>query len=176
MRQIELSQGEVALVDDADYEHLSGYKWFYRGERGGKQGYGTRHGGKDDPARTIYMHRQIMQPPPGHAVVFLNGDRLDCRRENLRIVTTEESRLHHRVRKDCETGHKGVRYNRKAHTYSVDIIVDGQMLRVGTFLSWEHAIQAREEAEKKYFPDRPMGPEVVDRAALADEPVGEAKA
>ena len=176
MRQIELSQGEVALVDDADYEDLARYKWFYRAEREGRRGYATRHGGKGDPVRTVYMARQIMQPPAGHAVVFLNNDRLDCRRENLRIVTVAESRLHHKVRKDCMTEHKGVRYNRSAHTYSVDIIVDGQMLRVGTFLNWEHAIQAREEAEKKYFPDRPMGPVVVDRVALTDEPVGEAKA
>jgi hypothetical protein len=32
-------------------------------------------------------------------VIFLNHDRLDCRRQNLRVVDTHEARQHHRVRR-----------------------------------------------------------------------------
>jgi AP2 domain/HNH endonuclease len=43
MQQIPLSQGQVAIVDDADYPLLADFRWSYRSERGGKQGYADRH-------------------------------------------------------------------------------------------------------------------------------------
>jgi hypothetical protein len=52
-----------------------------------------------------------MQPGPGQEVIFLNHDRLDSRRENLRVVSKEDARRHHRVRRDSKSGVKGVRFN-----------------------------------------------------------------
>jgi hypothetical protein len=43
MRQIPLSQGQVDLVDDCDFEVLNDFRWSYRPERGGGQGYAVRH-------------------------------------------------------------------------------------------------------------------------------------
>ena len=47
MKQIQLSQGMVAVVDDDDFERLSGFRWFYRGERHENLGYAMRHGTKN---------------------------------------------------------------------------------------------------------------------------------
>ena len=115
-------------------ERFSHFRWFYRAERGGNHGYAVRHGKKTDATTTVYMHREVVgQVPPGHEAIFLNFDRLDCRRENLRVVTKDQARQHHRVRKDCQAGHKGMHFNHLAKTYSVDILVDGRMKRIGTF-------------------------------------------
>jgi hypothetical protein len=65
MQLIPLSQGQVALVDDADYPLLADHRWCYRAERHGRQGCAMRHvkvAGKD---RLAYRHRVIMQPPHG---------------------------------------------------------------------------------------------------------------
>ena len=78
MKQIQLSQGMVAAVDDDDFERLSGFRWFYRGERNENLGYAMRHGRKTDRTKSIYLHREIANPPPGNEVVFVNHDRLDC--------------------------------------------------------------------------------------------------
>jgi hypothetical protein len=59
-----------------------------------------------------------MQPGPGQEVIFLNHDRLDCRRENLRVVSKEDARRHHRVRRDSKSGVKGVRYNAGTDSWS----------------------------------------------------------
>src|SRR4051794_5542615 len=83
MQTIPLSQGQVALVDDADHPLLSDFRWCYRSERDGRQGYAVRHQKTDGKDRLQYLHRQIMDPPEGHEVIFRNHDRLDCRRENL---------------------------------------------------------------------------------------------
>ena len=97
MQQIPLSQGQIAVIDDDDSERISQFKWFYRAERNGKPGYAVRNIKVDGKATMRYLHREIMNPTPGHEVIFLNHDRLDCRRENLRAVTTEEARQHHRT-------------------------------------------------------------------------------
>ncbi len=115
---ITLSQGQVAVVDDADYPLLSDFRWSYRAERNGKQGYAVRHMKVDGKDRLCYMHRQIMQPPTGYEVIFLNHDRLDYRRENLCVVSKEEARQHHRVRRDSKSGTKGVRYNPESESWS----------------------------------------------------------
>src|SRR5476651_1954549 len=118
MRQITLSQNQVALVDDEDFPLLSEFRWCYRAERDGKPGYAVRHRKVDGKDRLAYLHREIMNPPAGQEVIFLNHDRLDCRKANLRSVTKEEARRHHRVRSDSKSGVKGVRFNPDGETWS----------------------------------------------------------
>ena len=163
MQQIPLSQNQVVLLDDNDFDRFSQFHWCYRGERGGAQGYAIRHVKMDRKYKTSYLHREIANPQPGQEVIFLNYDRLDCRRENLRVVTQEEARRHHRVRSDSKTGVKGVKYNRRPGTWSVDVYRGGSSTRLGTFLTKEHAIAAYEKALKKENPDLHIAPETVKR-------------
>jgi hypothetical protein len=164
MQHIPLSQGQVAVVDDADHPLLAGFRWPYRAERNGRQGYAVRHvkaGGKD---WLSYLHREIMQPPPGHEVIFRNGDRLDCRRENLKVVTKEEAWQHHRrARSNSQSGIKGISHNPRPRTWSVDIYRNGQAWRVGTFLTLNEAQDAHQEALRRENPDLHAAPERVER-------------
>ncbi len=80
MKEIKLTQGRVTIVDDSDYELLTQHKWQFD-----RYAYCTRKvGGK---RKSIRMHTVIMNPPKGMLVDHINGDRLDNRRENLRITT-----------------------------------------------------------------------------------------
>jgi hypothetical protein len=164
MREIPLSQGQFALVDDADFPLLSEFRWCYRAERDGKQGYAVRHVQVDGKDRLWYLHRQLMDPAPGHEVIFLNGDRLDCRRSNLRVVTKREARQHHlQARSNSESGIKGISYNRRPGTWTVDIYRDGQAQRVGTFLTLQDAKEAHQGALRRENPDLHAAPERVER-------------
>ena len=58
LRQIPLSRGRFAIVDATDYEWLSQYQWTCRG--GTNPDAARSEGGK-----IIWMHREIMQTPPG---------------------------------------------------------------------------------------------------------------
>lgn len=81
MKKIELTQGKHAIVDDEWYEFLNQYKWcYYSG------GYAARQVQKNYKKKTIYMHRQIANTPPGMDTDHINGDKLDNRSENLRVV------------------------------------------------------------------------------------------
>src|SRR4051794_39942448 len=106
MQQIHLSQEQIAVLDDEDYARLQHFNWIYRGEREDKPGYAIRHHRVGERKyKTVYLHREVVgQVPKGHEVIFRNGDRLDCRRENLLVVTIKEARQHHlRARKDSQT-------------------------------------------------------------------------
>lgn len=113
-----------------------------------------------------YLHRQLMNPPEGYEVVFLNFDKLDCRKANLRVVTKEEARRHHRVRKDSKSGVKGVRHNPGNDSWSAYVYRNDRCHHVGTFYSQEQAVAAYEEALRHENPGLSTAPERVERPAV----------
>jgi hypothetical protein len=163
MEQIQLSQGQFALVDDQDFPQLSEFRWCYRAERDGRQGYAVRHvkvGGKD---RLSYLHREVLPAPEGHETIFLNHDRLDCRRQNLKVVTKHEARRHHRVRSDSRSGVKGVRFNPDGGTWTAITYRHGHCYHVGTYFTQEQAQAAYERDLRRENPDLHTAPDRVDR-------------
>lgn len=146
MNQIPLSQNQIALLDDEDFARLSHFHRCFRGEGDGAAGYAIRHVRDGKKYRTVYLHREVVGPvPAGHEVIFRNGDRLDCRRENLAVVTKQEARQHHlHARSNSKSGIKGISYNPRPRTWSVDIYRNGQAKRVGTFLTLKEAQDAHQ--------------------------------
>lgn len=168
MKQIPLSQGQYAIVDEEDYRLLSEFKWCYRAERDGKSGYAVRHHKVDGRDRLLYLHRQLMSPPEGHEVIFLNHDRLDCRRANLRVVTKTEARRHHRVRSDSKSGVKGVRRNPDTGTWSAYKYRNDRAYHIGTYYTQEQATTAYEAAMRKENPELSTAPERIERPSAAE--------
>jgi len=169
MKEIQLSKGQIARVDDADYPLLSEVKWCYRAERNGAQGYAVRHKKTNGKDRLCYMHRQLMNPGPGQEVIFLNHDRLDYRRENLKVVTKEEARQHHRVRSDSGSGIRGVRFNERSRTWTARIYRDGRCQTIGTFERQDEAIEAFENALKWENAELHSAPAIVERVVEPKE-------
>src|SRR4051794_14120491 len=132
MKEILLSQNKKALVDDAVYPLLSEFKWCYRGGTNNQPGYAVRNIKSDGKVRLLYLHHLVVPLEPGKEVIFLNHDRLDCRRENLLLATKEEARQHHRIRSDSKTGHKGVRCV-DAYSWTAYVIRNGHTYNIGTF-------------------------------------------
>jgi hypothetical protein len=91
MKVIEATQGKSVLVDDNDYEWLSQMSWHARWQ--GNRFYATT--GIYDPAsqktHNISMHSFLMMPDKGEVVDHINGDSLDNRRTNLRVVTQKQN-------------------------------------------------------------------------------------
>ena len=167
MKQISLRQGRIAILDDEDHDRLSHHHWVYRSERDGNSGYAMRHAKQPKgPSKTVYLHREITDAPPGMEVIFLNFDRLDCRRVNLKVVNKEEARRHHRVRNDCDSGTKGLKYNPSPQTWTARIYRNGQMFTIGTFLTKREALDAYHARCHRENPDLQKAPEVVERRRL----------
>jgi hypothetical protein len=101
MKEIRLSNGLFTKVDDEDYIHLSPHKWQARNSHG--KWYASRTVVPGGVRRLIWMAREVMPCPEGMEIDHVNGDSLDNRRENLRVVTHQQN-MQNRVVK----GYKGV--------------------------------------------------------------------
>jgi len=168
MMHMPLSQGQFVLVDDSDYRIFYDVRFCYRAERNGKQGYAVRHVKVDGKDRLSYLHRELVQPQPGQEVIFLNHDRLDCRRENLRAVSKEEARQHHRVRSDSQSRIKGVRFDRDGGTWSAHLWRDGYCRHIGTFYRQAEAEAAYEKALKEENPELHAAPQIWRRQEIEE--------
>jgi hypothetical protein len=144
--------GKIAIVDEVDYEFLSRWKWQY-----GNRGYAlrvTNIGGKvKNGGRQVcvLMHRVIMQPPEGMVTDHINGDRLDNRRCNLRIVTPSQNCRSQRIGKHNKSGFKGVSWNKRDCKWQVKITINNKVKHVGDFDDIVTAAIAYNNAAEFYF-------------------------
>ena len=143
MMQLPLSRGRVALIDDEDYDALSGSRWLYSG------GMAVRSVRADGRRKFEYLHRVVMKDPAWMEVIFLNGDHLDCRKANLKAVTRHEAGWHRRVRHDSSSGAKGLRYNPASGRWYAGITRFGAFYHLGTFATKESAQAAYKEAAQR---------------------------
>lgn len=108
MKTIPLTRGLFALVDDADYENLSKWKWFAAETKKGVF-YAARHEGswRKGFQKTIYMHRALL---PGVACVdHHDRNRLNNQRHNLRSASPSQQSQNRTSRKHTSQ-YKGVSF------------------------------------------------------------------
>jgi hypothetical protein len=139
MKEIKLTKGLVALVDDVEYEELSKYKWSWGGH------YAMR---KDSNGKTVYLHRQILNAPKDMQVDHINRDRLDNRRQNLRIVTKQQNLLNVGLSKHNTSGFKGVSWCNKKQLWRVFISVGNKSKYLGSSNNKVEAARIYNEAAK----------------------------
>jgi HNH endonuclease len=149
LKEIALTQGKVAIVDDGDYEWLSQWKWYARHAHG--RWSAERRVGHSGPI--LYMHRVIIGAPVGLDVDHVNSNALDNRRANLRLATRSQNRANSRVRSDSITGVKGVREDkrRRQRRWQALIVVSGRWIHLGCYHNIENAAMAYRFAAQHYF-------------------------
>jgi len=144
MREIQLTQGKVAFVDDEDYEYLSQFNWQAVKDR--KLWYAVRRDGYSH----IRMHREIMGvTDPKIQVDHRNHDGLDNRRSNLRIASGSQNIANSRRSDLNVTGYIGVSFS-KRHK-SKPYIVYCQHNYIGSYATAEEAGRAYDEIAREVF-------------------------
>ena len=153
-KQIPLSQGKFATVDDADYDWLARNKWSYD-----PKGYAMRRSANV----TIYMHRVVLNASGPVVVDHVNGDGLDNRRENLRIVTAAQNNYNRHPEKRSKTSrYKGVSLNRKSNRWQAHIKKGDERRYLGLYDSEQDAARAYNAAARYYFGEHAFVNDVPD--------------
>lgn len=138
---------------------------------GGKIGSGLRHkeGHLSEGSRcTIFLHRAVMalRTGDGKTVDHVNGDGLDCKRANLRIVTRRENtRNRGGSQTNGSSGFLGVTLNRSG--WMAHIMVDGKTKNLGRFRTPEEANLARLTYEKNIWGIQPRRQKAFQEAGLS---------
>lgn len=127
MREIHLSNGQIALVDDCDYEAVSKFKWHANRAGEGRATYATAH----CKGKTIQMHNLIIDRQPGMVTDHINGNALDNRKENLRLVTHSQNAIN-RKKKGSSSKYKGV-HRYYDHGWRACIQHQGKRVNIGVF-------------------------------------------
>lgn len=132
MKEIPLSKGAVAIVDDDTYEELSKYKWCIN-----NNGYAVRAtpGSRSDHRPLIPMHRQIMGLQYGQKrdVDHISGEKLDNRKTNLRICTRAENLRNKGKNSTNKSGYKGVYWHRGMKKWHARIMCNFLLHDLGFF-------------------------------------------
>lgn len=143
MKEIKLTQGKIAFIDDEDYEIVSQFKWYYH-----QTGYAFTSDGKGGKLR---MHYAIMARLPKFQVDHINGNRLDNRRHNLRHVKALYNCWNKGLPSNNTTGYKGVDWDKKAKKWRARIKINYKNYYLGTFDNALDAAQAYNNAALENF-------------------------
>jgi hypothetical protein len=90
------------------------------------------------------------KPSDEHSIDRIEVDG-DYEPGNCRWTSDEDQEHNKRIRWDSLTGNRGVVINQKTGKYIAQIYTRGKNKRIGTFGSLEAAVEARKEAERKYW-------------------------
>lgn len=145
-RKIKLTKGQFAIVDDADYEWLSQWKWYATWSNHGKRFYVVRGiPGRNGKQCKLHMHRLILGLDFGDKLQgdHINRNALDNRRKNLRIVTSQQNQFN-------KIGVKGYFWDGASAKYRAIIGLNGKTIHLGSHATKKAARLAYVQAKKLY--------------------------
>jgi hypothetical protein len=151
VKEIALTQGKVAIVDDEDFESLNAFKWRASKER--NTFYAIRNVRKQDGRWTTErMHRVIFSRKLGRPIIkgeipdHENGDGLDNRRDRLRLATNAQNlRNRHQHGENTSSKYVGVSRCRRKKEWNAQIGVNYKHINLGYYTTELEAAIAREE-------------------------------
>jgi hypothetical protein len=143
MLSIDIGNGLMALIDDEDLPRVEPFTWRIRDD-----GYVQRTWIEEGRTRHELLHRFIMDASEDVLVDHENGDRWDCRKENLRVATFSQNAAN-RPTTSLERAWKGIYPH--GNRWKARIKREGQNVYLGSFQTPQEAAYAYDAAAKRLF-------------------------
>lgn len=141
MAQLVAKCGAIILIDDADHEWLSRWRWSLT-----NSGY---------PHASIgLLHRVITNAQKGEIVDHANGDKLDARRCNLRLCQQSQNLCNRRRAKTKTSSQfKGVFWDKAKRKFRARIVSrqSGRLLSLGYFDDEIEAARRYDRAAREQY-------------------------
>ncbi len=132
MKTIPLSQGQVAIIDDEDFNWVNQYKWSFQRNR--RTGYAVRSVKYHGKQTRSPLHREVLGLGPGDPEVdHRDGNGLNCTKDNLRMATRQQNQRNQRKHLGTSSQFKGVCWDKANRKWLAQIQVDGYLEYLGRF-------------------------------------------
>ena len=148
MKEIELSRGYKAQVDDEDYERVNQFKWHVH--PGTNNWYAIRY--VPGEGKNQLMHRFVLNLTNSSTRVDHSPDPsgLNNQRSNIRIASSQTNNYNRRLNTDNTSGFKGVTWHSQAKKWRATIKVNQKKLSLGYFTNPKDAAKAYDTAALQY--------------------------
>ena len=146
--------GKFLIIDDDDFEYLTENFSWHIDEDGYAKAWVRKHKKALYPSTSIFAHRVIMGNPEGKEIDHKNGIKLDCRKDNLRIATTQENKMN-RTKTIGISKYKGVSPFSKIKPgkkrFRAQIRYNRDLIYLGCFYTEEEAAKVYDKKAKELF-------------------------
>lgn len=150
MKKIQLTQGKVALIDDADFESASQFKWYAKKHR--NTFYVRRNMTLDSGKRVTQCLHQFLIPGQLR-IDHADGNGLNNSRSNIRLADAQQNKANSVKLAGCSSRFKGVCWYKPRHLWVAYIKVEYRALSLGYYESESDAAHVYDYAAKIYFGD-----------------------
>lgn len=100
--------------------------------------------------KPFYVHHLIIGKAKGMDVDHINGNKLDNRRENLRLITHQQNLYNRKsLNKNNSSGVNGVTWHKQSEKWQAQARINGKHIQLGTYRKLEDAIAARKKYEQE---------------------------
>lgn len=130
-----------SIVDEDDYERCMQFYWSLR-DTGYATGWVNR--------KKWQISRYILGYTGNDYVDHINGNKLDNRKHNLRIVTPKQNSMNSSSHKDSSSQYVGVSYDKARNKWYARIRINNKTKFLGRYDTEVAAARARDIAARKY--------------------------
>ena len=150
MKEIPLTLGKTALVDDDMFDWLMQWKWcaVYNAEINNY--YAVTWLGHRPTRKMAYMHRLVLNAPRGVMTDHWNQNTLENTRANLRLCNNSQNQHNVGLSVKNTSGLKGIQITPRGR-WLARIRVNGRLIYLGTYDAPELAAAAYDSAAMRYF-------------------------
>lgn len=151
MKQIQLTKGLFAIIDDEDFELISKYKWI--AVKGRNTFYTQAKITVSGKRITLNMHRLITGAIKGEFVDHIDGNGLNNIKKNIRRCNRSQNGANQKGR--GVSNYRGVsfrnriRNNKQYSHWIASIQINGKLKHIGEFKSEKEAALAYNEKAKE---------------------------
>jgi hypothetical protein len=151
MKTVTLTNGQVALLDDGDYDLVKNLTWVAHKPKRSHTTYAKAQFVRNSHIYRFLMHVLIARPQKGEKVDHADGNGLNNQRYNLRPCTHQENLRNRRI-SIHSSAYKGVCWHKERNKWRASITVDRGIHKfLGNFTSEVEAALAYNDAAMKYF-------------------------
>lgn len=143
-------KGEIVskfTIDECDFNFVSKYRWSINDKYVSTNGYKS---GESNRLHRLLLNLEYGDERQGD---HINGNTLDNRRANLRIVTKNDNAKNRKVNSNNTSGRRGVYFEirRGKPKWRISLSIDGKLKSFGDYDSIEEAILVREKVESNFY-------------------------